>query len=35
MNLSFSSRYERDIEAEARRLGMVYPEEIQSVEVNP
>lgn len=35
MNISFTSKFRRDIETEARKLGMVYPSEINTVNTKP
>jgi hypothetical protein len=35
MNISSISKFRKDVEAEARKLGMVYPIEINTVNTNP
>lgn len=35
MNMSYSKKFQRDVEVEARKLGMVYPSEIKTIEVKP
>jgi hypothetical protein len=35
MNISYGRKYQSDVETEARKLGMVYPSEIKTIEIKP
>lgn len=35
MNISYGKKYQNDVETQARKLGMVYPAEMKTIEIKP